>query len=437
MANSNLDISVESPGGLERRLTIKVPKADIEREIDARLQKVARSARLKGFRPGKIPQKVVRRHYGGQVRQEVLSEVIRSSFSRAVEQEQLNPAGGPQIEPLDGQNQEHFSYRATFEVFPEIELKDLSALEVERPRVEIAETDVDAMMEKLREQRAEWHTAERKARKGDRVVIDFVGSIDGEPFEGGEGKEITIIVGEGQVIEDFDKALDGLAAGETRTAKVKFPKDYPSEKLAGKKAQFEISTHRVEEKVLPELSEDFAKLFGVEEGGVEALRNEVRNNMQRELDERLKTESKTRALDALLAANQVTAPKALIEEEIRSLQADAMRRMGIEDPAKAPPRERFASAAARRVTVGLLLQELIRNNGIELDRPRVQRRVDELVAPYEKPQEAAQIYRGSRELMTQVESSVLEDQVVEFLLEQAKTTEKTLSFDEFMATQPG
>ena len=434
MAISNVDISVEQPGGLERRVTIRVPSEEIEREIEARLQKVGRTARLKGFRPGKVPKKVVRKHYGGQVRQEVVSEVIRSSYTRAIQQEQLNPAGGPRIEPLSGPDQEHFAFRATFEVFPEITLGDFAALDIERPRVEIADADVDAMLQKLREQRAEWREAARKAEKGDRIVVDFLGKIDGEPFEGSEAEEIPIVVGAGQVIEDFDKALEGLAAGDTKTAKVKFPKDYSRESLRGKKAQFEIATHRVEEKVLPEIDEEFAKAFGVEEGGVVALRVEVRANMQRELDERLKTETKTRTFDALLAANEVPTPRALIDEEIRALQADAMRRLGTEDPAQAPAPERFQPAARRRVAVGLLLQELIRANGIELDRARVQQRVDELVAPYEDPQEAAQIYRSSRELMAQVESSVLEDQVVEFLLEHAKVADKNLGFEEFMAT---
>lgn len=433
MAISNLDVSVERAAGLERRLTIKVPSADIEREIEARLSKVGRTARLKGFRPGKIPKKVVRKHYGGQVRQEVMSEVIRSSYTRAVQQAQLNPAGGPRIETLSAPDQEHFSFRATFEVFPEITLGDFGALEVERPVVEITEADVDAMLEKLREQRAEWREADRKAAKGDRVVVDFVGTIDGEPFEGSEASEISIVVGSGQVIEDFDKALEGLAAGDKKTAKVKFPKDYSREPLRGKKAQFEITAHRVEEKVLPEVDEDFARAFGVEEGGVDALRVEVRANMQRELDERLKTETKTRIFDALLAANEVPTPRSLVEQEIRQIQAETMRRLGIEDPAQAPAAERVEPIARRRVAVGLLVQELIRTNGIELDRARVQRRIDEIAAPYENPQEAAQIYRSSRELMAQVESSVLEDQVAEFLLERAKVTEKALGFDEFMS----
>jgi len=436
VAESNVDVSVEQAAGLERRLTIRVPSAEIEREVEARLQKVGRTARLKGFRPGKVPHKVVRKHYGAQVRQEVLSDVIRTSYSQAVQKTQLNPAGGPRIEPLTGvaENGEDFSFRATFEVFPEIQLADLDKLEIARPRVEITDADVDAMLEKLREQRAEWRTAPRAAAKGDRVVVDFVGRIDGEAFSGGESKEVPIVVGSGQVLEDFDEALVGLSAGETKTAKVEFPADYPREDLRGKQAEFEIKAHRVEEKVLPEVDEEFAKAFGVEEGGVEKLRVEVRANMQRELDERLKVETKTRAFDALLAANEVETPRALVNEEIRQLQADAMRRLGIQDPAQAPGPEHFEEAARRRVAVGLLVQELIRAHGIELDRARAQRRVDELVAPYENPEEAARLYRTSRELMSQVEASVLEDQVVETLLERAKVTDEPRSFEEFMAS---
>lgn len=433
MAISNVDVSVEQPGGLERRLTIRVPSEEVEREIEQRLQKVGRTARLKGFRPGKVPKKVVRKRYGGQVRQEVLSEVVRTGYTQAIEKTQLNPAGAPRVEALPETDGEHFSFRATVEVFPEIELGDLGELEIERPSVEISDADVDAMLEKLRAQRAEWREVERKAGEGDRVVVDFAGSVEDEPFEGGEAKEVPIVIGSGQVLEDFDKALKGMAAGETKTAKVKFPKDYSREDLAGKTAKFEITAHRVEEQVLPEIDEEFAKAFGVEEGGVDTLRSEVRANMQRELDERLKTETKTRAFDALLNANPVTTPRALVDEEINNMRSEAMRRMGAQDASQAPPPEQFEQAAQRRVAVGLLVQELIRSNGIELDRARVQQRIEELVAPYEDPQEAAQIYHQSQELMAQVESSVLEDQVVEFLLDRAKVTDRTQSFEEFMA----
>ena len=431
--NTNaVDVSVEVQKGLERRITVRVPAAEIEQEVDTRLKKVGRTARLKGFRPGKIPAKVVRQRYGGQVRQEVMTDVIRTSYSQALAQEQLNPAGGPSIEPLPTESEDHFSYRATFEVYPEIELKPTDSISFETPKVEFDDSDVDEMVEKLRDQQAEWHAVERKSAVDDRVVVDFSGSLGGEAFEGGEGKEVPIVVGAGQVIEDFEKALKGVSAGQTKSAKVKFPKDYPSEELAGKKAVFDITVLRVEEKKLPGVDEEFLKKMGVEDGGLEALKEQLRQNMDRELRERLKSETKNRALDGLLKANSIEIPNALVEQEINVMQAEAMRRFGIEDPEKAPPRSEFEDAAQRRVTLSLLVQELIKENDIKLDRKRVEERITELVAPYEKPEEAARIYRSNRQLMAQLESGVLEDQVVDFILENAKTKNKATSFKEFM-----
>lgn len=429
--STRLDVTVEASGDLERKMTVRVPAEQIEREVTVRLLKLAKTAKLKGFRPGKVPQKVIRQRYGNEVRQEVLSDAIRATYTRAVDQEGLKPAGGPTVEPLPG-GDEFFSYRAVFEVYPEVEVASLDKLSIETPKVEISDADVDDMIEKLRLQQAEWVTVERKAGKDDRIVVDFVGKIDGEPFEGGEGKDVSVTIGEGQVIADFEKALKGMAAGDEKSATVKFPKDYGNEALAGKKAVFDISAHRVEERVLPEVDEDFIKGFGVEEGGLDALKTEVRSNMQRELDERIRAETKTRTLDALFEANKITLPKALVDEEIGSLQADAMRQMGTDDPARAPARERFEELAKRRVSLGLLVEKLITDNDIDLDRDRVDERIDELTAPYDKPEEAARVYRTNRDLMAQVESSVLEDQVVEFVLENARTKAKKAGFKEFM-----
>jgi trigger factor len=426
-----MQVSLDKAKGLERRMTVRVPAAQIEQQINARLAKVGRTAKLKGFRPGKAPQKVVRQRFGAEVRQEVLSDVIRTSYTQAIDQQKLRPAGGPAIEPLPDDGT-HFGYRAVFEVYPEIEVGDLARLSIERPEVEILESDVDDMIEKLREQRAEWQPVERKARDGDRIVVDFLGRIDGEPFAGSEGKEISIVIGEGQVIADFDKALQGLAAGDTKTAKVKFPKDYPKETLAGQKAEFEITTHRVEERVLPPVDEAFIEAFGVTEGGVEALRTEVRGNMQRELSERLRAETKTRTLDALLAANTIDVPRALVRDELGGLQRAAMQRMGITDPKKAPPAEQFEALARRRVALGLIVERLIAAHDMTLDRDRVDARIKELAAPYDKPDEAMYLYRTNRDLMAQVESSVLEDQIVDLVLEKAKTKHKKMEFKEFM-----
>jgi trigger factor len=434
-ANSkSYEVSLEAAAGLERRMTVRVPTAEIERAIAARLAQVGKTAKLKGFRPGKVPQKVVRQYYGGQVRDEVMTDVIRTTYSRAIVEQKLNPAGGPRIEPLGGPEaggNEHFIYRATFEVYPEIALQPLEQLAFDVPSVAIADADLDAMIEKLRSQRATWKTVERKAAEGDRAVVDFAGTVDGESFEGGQGKNISIVVGSGQVLQDFDRALRGLQAGESTTATVLFPQDYPTKNLAGKTAAFAITVLRVEELELPALDDEFATSFGIS-GGAASLRGEVRNNMVRELKERLRAETKTRAFDALIRANQVVVPRALVDQEISTLQADALRQMGSTDATQAPPRERFEALAQRRVTVGLLIQELLKEHKIKLDQARVEQRIKELSAPYEKPEEAAQFYRSDRGMMTQVEASVLEDQVVDFLLARANSTAKSMSFKDFM-----
>jgi len=434
-ANSkSYEVSLETAAGLERRLTVRVPTADIEQAIAARLAQVGKTAKLKGFRPGKVPQKVVRQYYGGQVREEVMTDVIRTTYSRAIAERNLNPAGGPRIEPLAGTDDagtEHFTYRATFEVYPEITLQPLESLTIEAPTVEIEETDLDAMIDKLRSQRATWDAVDRKAAEGDRVVVDFAGTVDGEPFEGGQGSNIGIVIGSGQVLKDFDQALRGIGAGESTAATVLFPADYPTASLAAKTALFAITVQRVEERRLPELDDEFASSFGLT-GGAALLRGEVRNNMARELKERVRAETKTRAFDALIAVNQVVVPRALVEQEISSLQADALRQMGSADPKQAPARERFESLAQRRVIVGLLIQELLKEHKIKLDQSRVDQRIKELAAPYEKPDEAAQFYRSDRGMMTQVEASVLEDQVVDFLLSRAASKTRSVTFKDFM-----
>jgi trigger factor len=367
------------------------------------------------------------------VRDEVLNDVVRATYSRAIQDQHLNPAGGPRIEPLAAADAgaEHFSYRATFEVYPEITLKPLGDLSIDVPAVEIGESDLDTMIEKLRAQRVTWHAVDRAAGERDRVVVDFSGTIDGAPFQGGEGKDVSIVIGAGQVLAEFEQALHGLTAGGSTTAAVSFPADYPAASLAGKKAVFEISVKRVEEQRLPELDDAFATSFGLA-GGAASLRTEVRKNMERELAERLRAETKTRAFDALIKANEFAIPRALVDEEIASLQADALRQMGSNDPKQAPARERFEALARRRVAVGLLIQELLKQHKIKLDQGRVDQRVKEIAAPYEKPDEAAQYYRSNRGMMTQVEASVLEDQVVEFIVEHAVRKTQTLTFKEFM-----
>jgi trigger factor len=430
-----VDISVEAADGLRRQITVRVPNADIDREVDLRLKQMGKTARLKGFRPGKVPAKVVRKRYGGQVRQEVVGDMIRSTFSHAVTEKQLNPAGGPAIEPLAASDDKHFAYRATFEVYPEIELKQTDELTFEAPDVSVEDGDVDNMIERLRKQKGTWKAVERGAADGDRVIVDFVGMIGKEPFEGGEGKAVKIVLGAGQVIDDFEMALIGTRAGDEKTAKVRFPKDYGAEAVAGKKASFEIKVHEVQALELPEVDDEFMAAFGVEEGGTDAFRADVRKNMQRELSQRLRETSKNNVLAALHDAHPVELPRALVDQEAHALQHDAMRQYGIDDHDKAPPLANFRPIAERRVRLSLLVQELIAKEQIALDQSRVDERIQELASPYELPEEAARLYRSNKELMSQIESAVFEDQVVDFLIEHGQTERVKLSFDDFMKMQ--
>ena len=435
VSQGQLDISVEAAGGLKRKVTVRVPNTEIDREVDLRLKQMGKTAKLKGFRPGKVPAKVVRKRYGVTVRQEVLGDLIRSSFSHAVTEKQLNPAGGPAIEPLTESGDSHFAYRATFDVYPEIELCDMNALEFVTPEVGVDDKDIDKMIERLRKQKGSWETVDRPAAVGDCVVVDFVGKIGRKPFDGGEGKNVKIVLGDDQVVADFEKALVGVSAGDEKKAKIKFPKDYGVETLAGKRASFEIEVHQVDELKLPEIDDEFMAEFGISEGGVEAFRADVEKNMQRELGQRLRETSKSNVLDALHDAHQVELPESLVQQEVETLRNEAMRRMGVEDHNEAPPAENFLPMAERRVRLSLLVQELIGKEKIELDRARVEERVQELASPYEIPDEAAQLYRGNKEFMAQIESAVIEDQVVEYVTENGQSKKQELNFDEFMNMQ--
>jgi trigger factor len=427
-----MQVSVEASGGLERTMKVEVAAEEIEKQVASRLSEVARTAKIKGFRPGKIPRKVVEKRYGGQVRQEVLSEVLQKSYAQAIQQEKLNPAGGPRIETDQMEAGKDFRFTATFEVFPEVRLAKSESLAVERPQVEITEGDVDDMLERLRQQRAGWEAVERPAAEGDQVTVDFIGRLDGEPFEGGEGKQIPIVLGQGSMLEDFERGLHGLVAGQEATVTVNFPADYRNEKLAGKTAEFTVTATSVEARKLPELDEEFARQFGIEGGDLVQLRDEVRDNMQRELDERIRASVKTQVLDRLVEANPVELPQALIDQETRALQQEAMRRMGVEDPQKAPPAAALRDSAMRRVHVGLLINELITSQNIQLDPARVNDHITELAANYDQPDEIIKVYQSQPRLRNQVEMVVLEEQVTEWLVKHGSLTDKPTSFKAFM-----
>ncbi len=427
-----MQVSVETTGALERRMEVQVPAERIEKAIDERLQKLSRTVRLKGFRPGKVPVKVVRQQFGQQVRQEVLGDVMQSSFAEAVTQEKLVPAAGPRIEPINLEQGSDLKYRATFEVLPEVTVKGFESMELTRPTAEVTTADVDAMIQNLREQRPTYSAVEREAQDTDRVVIDFAGKLDGQPFEGGSGENVSIILGAGRMLADFEAGLRGAKAGETRTIDVAFPENYGAPNLAGKTAQFEITIKSVEERKLPELDDEFCKLYGVETGGIDRLREEVEDNMRRELGEAVRARLKKQVMDALLAANPLELPKSLVDQQTRDLQIDAGRRMGAQDMSQLPPPDGFVEPARRRVALTLLVNEIIKDAKLQVDQAKVQQRFEELAMQFPDPNQALQTYRANPQVQRQLEASVLEDQVVDWVVERAKVTDQPSSFKELM-----
>ena len=426
-----MEVTVESTGTLERRMRVELPLAPIEQQVDSRLKSVGRTAKIKGFRPGKVPAKVVRQRYGKQVREEVLNEVLQQSYSAAVTQEKLNPASGPTIE-TEADNGKTFAFTATFEIMPEVELKDLEKIKIEKPEVTISDEDVDAMLMNLRKQKATWEEVDRHSADGDCVVIDFVGKLKGEAFPGGEGKNYPVVLGAGQMLPDFEKGLLGVKAGDETTFKVKFPKQYHADELAGKKVDFTINVHRVEAEILPELNDEFAEAFNVVEGGLERFTKDVRENMDREAEQKIKGDLREQVMNALLESHPLDIPQALKHQEMQSLQREAMRRMGVENAEQAPPLDDFAAAAEKRVALGLLLRQVIVDKELTVDKAMIRVHVEELCAGYENAEDMANMYMSNPQVMQQIEPIVVEQQAIEWIIEHGKTKEKKISFKEYM-----
>jgi trigger factor len=427
-----MQVTVESTGTLERRMRVELPAENIEKEVDSRLKSWGRKAKIKGFRPGKVPPKVVKKHYGKQIREEVLNEVMQKSYSDAIKLENLNPAGGPKIETDVGDDELNFAYVATFEVMPEVELKDLDKIKIEKPDVTIADSDMDDMILKLRKQKATWEEVDRASNDGDRVIVDFDGTLKGEPFQGGQGTEIPVVLGQGQMLPDFEKGLQGIKAGDEKSFKVKFPKDYHAEELAGKKADFAIKTHRVEEEVLPPVDDSLAEMFEVADGGLEQFMKDVRENMERESKAKIEGDLRDQAMSGLLEANPIEIPQTLKHQEMHSMQHEAMQRMGIEDHDQAPPIENFADMAEKRVRLGLLVSQIIAEQKITVDEDKVRARVEEMCAGYENAEEMVNVYMGNAQIVQQIQPMVLEQQALDWLMENGKTTSKKVSFSKYM-----
>ena len=428
-----MQVSVETTQGLGRRLSITVPADTIKQAVKKELINAAKSVRIDGFRKGKVPMNIVEQRYGASVRQDVLGEAMQRSFVDAIIKEKINPAGAPNYVPGEYKEGEDFTFAVEFEVYPEVELKGLENIEVEKPVVEVNDEDVDAMLDTLRKQQATWKETDRAAEAEDRVTVDFTGSIDGEEFEGGKASDFVLAMGQGRMIPGFEEGLVGHKAGEEFSIDVNFPEDYHAENLKGKAAKFAIVLKKVEERELPELTEEFIKRFGVADGSVAGLRTEVRKNMERELKGAVRNRIKSQAIDGLVSANEIDVPAALIDGEIDVLRRQAAQRFGgNEKQALELPRGLFEEQAKRRVVVGLLLGEVISTNDLKADEDRVKTLIEEMASAYEDPSEVIEFYSKNKELMNNMRNVALEEQAVEALLAKAKVTEKATTFSELM-----
>lgn len=431
-----MQVSVETTEGLERRLTVRLPAEQIQGAVDAKLHSIKSSVKLDGFRPGKVPFGVVKKRFGGQVRQEVLGEVIQSSFQEAVVNESLRPAGMPQIEPIedDETEQDGFGYTAVFEIYPEFELASVESIEIERPVADVNDQDVDTMIENLRKQRATWNEVDREAKEGDQIVIDFTGSIDGEEFDGGKGEGMPLELGSGAMIPGFEEQLVGVKSGDDKTIGVTFPDDYQSEELAGKPAQFDVHVQKVNESEVPELDDEFAKAFGVQEGGVEAFRKDIEENMNRELEQAIRNQIKQSVMSALSEANEVPVPKAMVDEEIARIRQQMLQQMQLPEGAEAPRLEDdlFREEAERRVKLGLVVAEVIKVEELKASAEKVRETIEKMAASYQDPAQIVNYYYQNKELLQNVEGLVLEQEVTDWVTSNCKMVDKSSTFQDVM-----
>jgi trigger factor len=430
MEGGKMQVSVTTTHGLERRLEVAVPGERVAGEVDQRLKRLTRTARIKGFRPGKVPYAVVRQQFGSQVHAQTVNDLMQSTFAEAVSQQRLRPAGGPRIEPIAVEPGSELRYAAIFEVLPEVTLKPLDAIAVERPTAEVTDDDVTAMIESMRVQRPVFTVVERAAQDGDRVTLDYEGRIDGTVFPGGKGEGMLVTIGAHRILTEIEQALIGMVAGAAKTIPAVFPQDYRAQAVAGKAAEFDLRVVKVEERSLPPVDAEFARAFGVPDGDLERLRTEVRLSMERELAEAVRSKLREQLFSALYRDNPLDVPQSMLEEQIRELQLQTARRTGVQDLQQLPAREAFEASARRRVALGLLLGEIVRAQALKVDRERVEQRLDAAVAAHADPQEARRQYLASREAMEQLESAALEDQALDWALTQVKVVDRPSTFRE-------
>lgn len=433
-----MQVSIETTQGLERKMTVTVPSDRVDSAVNARLQEAAKTVRLNGFRKGKVPMKVVKSRFGAGVRQEVAGELMSQTYYEALTEKSLKPAGQPRIEATKLDEGEDLEFTAVFEVYPEIELPDFSKLKADRLQADVEESDIDEMIETLRQQRQTWQDADRAAAKDDMVNIDFVGRKDGEEFEGGKAEGTSLVLGSERMIPGFEDGIIGKKAGEEFTLPLTFPEEYQNEELAGADVEFDIKLNKVSEKALPEVDEEFFASFGVSEGGMEAFREEVANNMRREMKAASRNKLKNQIMDAVLDEVDVSVPEALLAGEVDQLRNQTLQQMGGGqnlDPSLLPD-DLFREQAQRRVVLGLVLGEVIQQQNLQADAVKVREAIDELAATYESPEEVVKWYYGNQEQLSAVESSVLEDQVFDYIIEQAKVEDKQVDYQQVIKPEP-
>ena len=423
-----MQVSIENSGGLERRMTVQVPAERIDREVESRLQSMKATVRLDGFRPGKVPLSVIEKKYGTLVRQEVMQQVIHATLQDALAQEHLRPAAEPRIDPVKSLPGKPLEYVATFEVFPEMTAPIDYGFKVMRPIAEIGEADVDAMLEKLRRQRATWKAVDRPAQADDQIVIDFEGTIDGHAFSGGKAQKMPLVLGSNTMVPGFEDQLVGAGGGEETTLRVDFPADYPSREVAGKDVEFRVKVHTVSERILPDLDDDFARAFGIAEKGIEGLRQEVAANMRRELKQLLKVDLKDQVFSRLLERNPVEVPRSMISDEAARLQA--------QQTSQSESHSGLEQNAERRVRLGVLVTAIVKQNHIQIDPDRVRETIETIAASYEKPEEVVQWYYGNQEMLGNIQSAVIEEQVIDWVLEHSGVQVENIetTFDRLVET---
>jgi trigger factor len=435
-----MPVTVETLDKLERRITLTLPAATIQREVESRLRKLARTVKAAGFRPGKVPMSVVTQRYGYSVHYEVMNDKVGQAFSDAATEAKLRVAGAPRIAEKEGAPEGELAFDATFEVYPEVKLGDLGAAEIERVTTEVTEAAIDRTLDILRKQRRTFalRAQTEAAAVGDRATIDFEGKIDGVPFEGGKAEGFQFILGEGQMLEAFEAAVRGMKAGESKTFPLQFPADYQGKDVAGKEADFMVTLRKIESQHLPEVNEALAKALGIKDGTVEALRADIKRNLEREVKFRVLSRNKAAVMDALVKSAELDVPAALVNGEsermVEAARADLKQR-GVKDADKAPiPADVFKEQAERRVRLGLVVAELVRSNGLQAKPEQLQAHIEEMAQSYEKPAEVVRWYLGDRQRMAEVEAVVVENNVTNFVLGKAKVNDRSLPFDELMAS---